>query len=117
MSSGRGLATPIGIGVTGTSGINIVVVVELRSSPKLPGVDWRGLLSLFSRTLPAKMPHLATRKTFFICRTFLLRFFLFVCFAQVRPPEGIFSKKQALHIVHASAFKVTLFKKLSFFLI
>ena len=52
---------PVGIGVTGMSGVNIVGVVELRSSPELPGVDWHGLLSLFSRTLPAKMPHLAIR--------------------------------------------------------
>ena len=41
MPSGRGPATPIGIGVTGMSGVNIVAVVELRSSPTLPGVALR----------------------------------------------------------------------------
>ena len=54
MSSGRGSATPVGIGVTGTSGVNIVAVVELRSSPELPGVNWHGLSSLFSRTMSIK---------------------------------------------------------------
>ena len=61
MPSGRGPATPV-------YRVNIVVVVELRSSPELPGIDCRGLLSPFSRTLPAKMPYLAIRETFFICR-------------------------------------------------
>ena len=64
MSSDRGPATP----VTDTSGVNIVTMVELRSRPELPGVDWHGLLSLFSRTLPAKMFYLTIRETFFICR-------------------------------------------------
>ena len=61
MLSGRGSATPVGIGVTGTSGVNIVAVVELRSSPELPGIDCHGLLSPFSRTLLTKMPYLAIR--------------------------------------------------------
>ena len=66
MSSGRGPATPIGIGVTGTSGVNIV----------------------------AKSP----------CGfAFLL--------AWVRPPEGVFSKKHALHIVHAVCFKSSTVQK------
>ena len=55
MSSDRGLATPVGIGVSGTSGVNIVI-----KSP-----------CLFA---------------------FLL--------AWVRPPEGVFSKEHALHIVY-----------------
>ena len=41
MPSGRGPATPVGIGVTSMSGVNIVTVVELRSSPALPGVALR----------------------------------------------------------------------------
>ena len=31
-------------------------------------LNWHGLLSLLGRTLPAKMAHLATRETLFICR-------------------------------------------------
>ena len=88
------------------------MVVELRSSPALPGVDWHGLLSLLGRTLPAKMPHLATRETFFICRIVSITINLFFFFlAWVRPPEGLFSKEQALYIVHATALKAPLFKK------
>ena len=41
MPSGRGPATPVGIRVTSISGVNIVVVVELKSSPALPGVALR----------------------------------------------------------------------------
>ena len=82
--------------------VNIVVVVELRSSPELPGIDCRGLLSPFSRTLPAKMPYLAIRETFFICRIlfitiiFLFSFsLLFFFFAWVRPPlpQGVLCKE------------------------
>ena len=79
------------------------MVVELRSSPELPGVDWHGLLtspelrgvdwhsllSLLGRTLPAEMPHLATRETFFICRIFFIMIIflsLFFFLAWVRPP-------------------------------
>ena len=97
---------PVGIGVTGMSGVNIVGVVELRSSPELPGVNWHRL-SLFSRTLPAKMLYLTIRETFFIYRilfvtiifVFFFLFFslsLFFFLAWVRPPEGIFCKEQAL---------------------
>ena len=77
------------------SGVNIVAVVELRSSPALPGIDWHGLLSLLGRTSQAKMPHLATRETFFICRIVSIRinlfyFYLFIIIiiilAWVRPP-------------------------------
>ena len=55
------------------SGVNIVAVVELRSSPALPGVDWHNLLSLLGRTLPAKMPHLAQEKHFLFVESFPLR--------------------------------------------
>ena len=41
MPSGRGPATPVGIGVTDMSGVNIFAVAELRSSPVLPGVALR----------------------------------------------------------------------------
>ena len=41
MPSGRGPATPVEIRVTGGSGVDIVAVVELRSSPALPGVALR----------------------------------------------------------------------------
>ena len=34
---------------------------------------WHGLLSLLGRTLPAKMAHLATRETLFICRIVSIR--------------------------------------------
>ena len=77
MLSGRGPATPVGIGATGMSGVNIVAVVEPRSSPEPPGVDWHGLLSLFSRTPLTKMPHLVIRETFFICRILSIRINLF----------------------------------------
>ena len=102
MPSGRGPATPVGIGVTRSLGVNIVAVVEPRSSPEPPGVDWHGLLSLFSRTLLTKMPHLAIRKRFFlfveslfITIIFLSFFFsfsfsLFSFFPWVRPPWGDF---------------------------
>ena len=61
-------------------------MVELKSSPELSGVDWHGLLSLFSRTLPAKMFYLAIRETLSICKIFfvtILFLFLFLvfCFA------------------------------------
>ena len=113
------------------SGVNIAAVVELRSSSKLPGVDWLGLLSLFSRTLTAKMPHLPQEKHFFICRTFFimiiflsfffpflsLSLFFFFFGSGEGPPEGIFSEEHALHIVHAPTFKVTLFKKFFFIIL
>ena len=35
---GTGPLTPVGIFIVGLSGVNIVEVVELRSSPALPGV-------------------------------------------------------------------------------
>ena len=35
---GNGPLTPVGIFTVGLSGVNIVEVVELRSSPALPGV-------------------------------------------------------------------------------
>ena len=35
---GNGPLTPVGIFIVGLSGVNIVEVVELRSSPALPGV-------------------------------------------------------------------------------
>ena len=41
MPSGRGPASLVGIGVTNTSGVNIVAVVELRFSPALPEVALR----------------------------------------------------------------------------
>lgn len=41
--SGRGPLIPVGIRVTGTSGVSIVVVEEQRSSPALPGVARRRL--------------------------------------------------------------------------
>ena len=41
MPPGRGPVIPVGIGVTGMLGVYIVVVVELRSSPALPGVALR----------------------------------------------------------------------------
>ena len=56
MPSGRGPTTPVGIGVTSASGVNVVVVVELRL--------------------------------------------------------GVFSKEQALYIVHVSSLKAPLFKKI-----
>ena len=36
-------------------------------------LNWHGLLSLLGRTLPAKMAHLATRETLFICRIVSIR--------------------------------------------
>ena len=74
---------------------------------------WHGLLSLLGRTLPAKMPHLATRETFFICRIVSIRINLFFFFFSLgeAPPEGVSSKEQALYIVHASALKAPLFQK------
>ena len=74
----NGPLTPVGILIVGLSGVNIVVV-ELRSSPDLPELDWHGLSSLFSRTLLEKMPHLAIRETFFICKIhfIMIIFFLF----------------------------------------
>ena len=84
-------------------------MVELKSSPELSGVDWHGLLSLFSRTLPAKMSHLATRETFFICRIFFITIVFLLFFAWVRPPGGVFCKEQALYIAYASALKAPLF--------
>ena len=65
MSSGRGPATPVGIIM---SGVKIVAMVKLRSRPDLPGVNWHGFLSLFSRTLPAKMLYLTIREIFSICK-------------------------------------------------
>ena len=99
MSSGRGPATPVGIGVTAT-GVNIDAVVELRSRPELPGVDWHGLLSLFSRTLPTKCLIWPQEKLFifrilFVTITFLFPFFLFFfsfslffffCLGEAPPP-------------------------------
>ena len=41
MPSGRGAGTLVGIGVTDTSGVDIVVVLELRSTPALPRVVLR----------------------------------------------------------------------------
>ena len=41
MPSGRGAGTLVGIEVTDMSGVNTVAVVELRSSPVLPGVALR----------------------------------------------------------------------------
>ena len=75
----NGPLTPVGILIVGLSGVNIVEVVELRSSPDLPELDWHGLLSLCSRTLPEKMTHLAIRETFFICKIHFITilFFLF----------------------------------------
>ena len=114
MPSGRGLATPIGIRVTGTSGVNIVAVVELRSSPKIPGVDWHGLLSLFSRTLLAKMFYLAIRETVFICRIlfimiiFISFFFFSLFFLPLgEAPRGGFLQGAG------SVLKFPLFKNLS----
>ena len=38
MPLGKGPFTPVSIGVTATSGVNIVEVEERRSNPALPGV-------------------------------------------------------------------------------
>ena len=93
-------------------GVSIVAVVELRSSPALPGVDWHGLLSLLGRTLPAKMPHLATRETFLFVESFPLGLIsLFLFSLGEAPPEEVFSKEQALYIVHTSALKAPSFQK------
>ena len=84
MSLGRGLAIPVGIGVTSTSGVNIVAMAELRSSQLqkllllLSGVNACGFLSLFSRTLPTKLPHLAKIETFLFVKSFLLQLFFFL---------------------------------------
>ena len=65
----------------------------------------QGLFSLLGRTLPAKKPHLATRKTFFICRiisimiNLSLSFFFYFSLGEA-PPEEVFPKEQALYIVH-----------------
>ena len=119
MPSGRGPATPVRIGVTGTSGVNIVAVVELRSSRALPGVDWHGLLSLLGRTLPAKMPHLATRETFFICRiiSIMINLSLSFCFyfslgePRPPPPQGGFLQGAGSVYCASSALKAPLFQK------
>ena len=100
----NGPLTPVGILIVGLSGVNIVEVVELRSSPDLPELDWHGLSSLFSRTLLEKMPHLAIRETFFICKILLITIiflsfslFLFLFsffFPWVSPPtpRGFFAR-------------------------
>ena len=62
---------------------------------------WHGLLSLLGRTLPAKMPHLATRETFFICRIVSIRINLFFFFflAWVRLPLRGFPPRSRLCIL------------------
>ena len=69
------------------SGVKIVAMVKLRSRPDLPGVNWHGFLSLFSRTLPAKMLYLTIREIFSISKILFVKIiflfffrFLFFCF-------------------------------------
>ena len=77
---------------------------------------WHSLLSLLGRTLPTKMPHLATRETFFICRiisimiNLSLSFFFFIL-AWVRPPLRRFSPRSRLCILCILCFKSSFVSK------